>query len=204
MKRRFFLGAAAAASPIALLAASPDIDATAPAAPSSTRARYPNVLLTTHEGKRVRFYDDVIQGNKIVVLNMMYTQCPEVCGGTMVNLARVQRLLGSRMGRDVFMYSITLDARRDTPAVLARYAELAGVGPHWKLLTGRHTDIERLRRALGYVDPDPELDRDLNQHVGMMRAGNDALDRWLACPGMAPAEQLAEEVLWAGMAPAHA
>ena len=202
MKRRFFLGAAAAASPIALLAASPDIDATAPAAPSSTRARYPNVLLTTHEGKRVRFYDDVIRGNKIVVLDMMYTQCPEVCGGTMVNLARVQRLLGSRMGREVFMYSITLDARHDTPAVLARYAELAGVGPHWKLLTGRHTDIERLRRALRYTDIDPEVDRDRTQHTGMLRVGNDVLDRWISCPGLVPAEQLARQAMWIGTASA--
>ena len=200
MNRRFFLGAAASAAPTALMAAALTSKAKAPSTASGTRGKFPNVLLTTHEGERVRFYDDVIRGNKIVVLNMMYTQCPEICGGTMVNLARVQNLLGDRLGREVEMYSISLDARHDTPAVLARYAEIVGVGPHWKLLTGRPTDIERLRRALGFVDPDPALDADRDQHIGMVRAGNDAVDRWLACPGMGPAEQLAQEVLWAGMA----
>lgn len=204
MNRRFFLGAAASAAPSALMAAALTSETKAASAASSTRGKFPNVLLTTHEGQRVRFYDDIIRGNKIVVLNMMYTQCPEVCGGTMVNLARVQNLLGDRLGREVQMVSISLDPRHDTPAVLARYAELIGVGPHWKLLTGRPIDIERLRRALGFVDPDPELDRDRDQHIGMVRAGNDAIDRWLACPGMAPAAQLAQEVLWAGLAAHHA
>lgn len=202
MNRRFFLGAAASAAPTALIAASLRAEPRVPM--SATRGKFPNVLLTTHEGRRVRFYDDVIRGNKIVVLNMMYTQCPEVCGGTMVNLTRVQQQLVEYLGSEVGMYSISLDPRHDTPKVLARYAELIGVGPHWKLLTGRPTDIERLRRALGYVDPDPQVDRDRNQHIGMIRAGNDALDRWLACPGMGPAAQLAQEVLWAGMAVRHA
>ncbi len=116
------------------------------------------------------------------------------------DVKRVQRLLGERMGREVFMYSITLDTRQDTPAVLARYAELAGVGPHWKLLTGRHTDIERLRRALRYTDIDPEVDRDRTQHTGMVRVGNDALDRWISCPGLAPAEQLARQAVRIGRA----
>ena len=44
----------------------------------------------------------------------------------MVNMARAQKLLGERMGREVFMYSITLDPRQDTPQVLARRAELLG------------------------------------------------------------------------------
>ena len=201
MKRRFFLGAAVAA-PSAALAAAVAANDTAPAklAASPGRARFPNVLLTTHRGERVRFYDDVIRGNKIVLLNMMYTQCPEVCGGALVNMARAQRLLGDRMGREVQMVSITLDPRQDTPAVLARHAEIIGAGPDWTFLTGRHTDIERVRRALGFVDRDPKVDADLTAHTGMLRAGNDALDRWMSCPGLAPAEQLAQSALWIGMA----
>lgn len=201
MKRRLFLGATAAASPIALLAAAPAASGNdAPPLAPATRGKFPNVLLTTHEGKRLRFYDDVIRGNKIIVLNMMYTQCPDVCGGTMVNLARVQNVLGERVGRDVFFYSISLDPGHDTPAMLARYAKLVGIAPGWQLLTGRPTDIERLRRALRYVDPDPRVDRDRTQHIGMVRMGNDAVDRWISCPGMAPAEQLARQAVRIGLA----
>ena len=112
MKRRFFLGAAAAAPSAALAAAAASSGAPgAKLTASPGRARFPNVLLTTHRGERVRFYDDVIRGNKISIINMMYTQCPEVCGGSLVNMARAQRLLGERMGREVQMVSITLDPR---------------------------------------------------------------------------------------------
>ena len=32
---------------------------------------FPNPLLQTHDGRQVRFYDDVVKGEKIVVFNMM-------------------------------------------------------------------------------------------------------------------------------------
>lgn len=199
MNRRLILGAAAVAPPVALLAGAFAAPTVAPA-PSLGKGRFPNVPLTTHRGERVRFYDDVIRGNKINIVNMMYTQCPDVCGGALVNMARAQKLLGERMGREVFMYSITLDPRQDTPKVLARHAELVGAGPSWTFLTGSEADTQRLRRALGFVDLDPKVDRDLRSHTGMLRAGNDALDRWIACPAWAPAQQLAQSALWIGLA----
>jgi protein SCO1 len=35
----------------------------------------------------------------------------------------MQRVLGDRMGRDIFFYSITLDPKRDTPGVLKAFIE---------------------------------------------------------------------------------
>jgi len=198
MNRRLLLGAAVAAPPAALVANSLAV-LTAQPVPPPGKGRFPNVSLTTHHGKQVRFYDDVIRGNKINIINMMYTQCPDVCGGALVNMARAQKLLGERMGREVFMYSITLDPRQDTPQVLARHAELLGAGAGWTFLTGKEADIQRLRRALGFVDIDPVVDRDLRAHTGMLRAGNDSLDRWISCPAWAPARQLAQSALWIGI-----
>ena len=57
-----------------------------------------------------------------------------------------------------------------------------------------------LRRALRFSDRNPVIDRDLTQHTGMVRIGNDALDRWAACPGVLRAEQLVREVGWIGLA----
>src|SRR5437867_13065413 len=56
------------------------------------RDRYfPNLVLTTHEGRRVRFYDDLIK-DRIVTINFMYTQCEDGrCPLTMANLVRVQK-----------------------------------------------------------------------------------------------------------------
>jgi cytochrome oxidase Cu insertion factor (SCO1/SenC/PrrC family) len=42
--------------------------------PSSFADRFPNVVLKTHEGKTVRFYDDLLEG-KIVMINFMYATC---------------------------------------------------------------------------------------------------------------------------------
>src|SRR5882724_7870803 len=80
-----------------------------------TQARYfPNVELTTHEGKKVRFYDDLIK-DKIVVINFMYAQCEGICPGITANLVKVQKILEDRVGRDIFMYSITLKPEEDSP-----------------------------------------------------------------------------------------
>lgn len=38
--------------------------------------RFPNLVLRTHEGKNVRFYDDLLKG-KIVLINFMYVTCKE-------------------------------------------------------------------------------------------------------------------------------
>src|SRR2546426_8676669 len=67
------------------------------------RRRFLNVALTTHEGKTVRFYDDLVK-DKTVLLNFFYTNCVNeaICPLSTANLVRVQKLLASRMGRDVF------------------------------------------------------------------------------------------------------
>ena len=125
----------------------------------------------------MRFYDDLIKG-KIIVINMMYAQCEGICPPMTVNLVKVQARLGDRVGRDIFMYSLTLQPELDTPAVLKDYAEAHGIGPGWLFLTGKRREMEILRRKLGFFDPDPAVDRDKSQHSGLVRFGNEALDRW--------------------------
>ena len=160
------------------------------------RERYfPNVVLRTQENKKVRFYDDLIK-NKIVTINFMYAHCEGVCPRTTSNLLKVQKLLGPRVGRDIFMYSITLKPEQDKPKVLKEYAEMHGVGPGWLFLTGRPEDIEFLRRKLGFTDPDPEQDADKSNHIGNVRYGNEALMLWAACPGLADPKWMAESISW--------
>jgi len=155
----------------------------------------PNVALLTHRNRRVRFYDDLVK-DKVVVMNLMYAECEVVCPGITMNLGKVQKLFGRRLGRDIFMYSITLEPEHDTPSVLADYAREHGVGPGWTFLTGAPPDVERLRRSLGFVDPDPVLDKDKANHIGNIRYGNEPLMLWAACPGMADAKWIAESISW--------
>lgn len=155
----------------------------------------PNVELITHEGKKVRFYDDLVK-NKLVVFNFMYAECEGICPTVMMNLARVQKMLGERVGKDIFFYSFTLKPEQDTPKVLGDYAKMHGVKPGWLLLTGKPDDMELLRQKLGFTDPDPEIDRDKSSHIGNLRYGNEPMMRWGACPGMSDPDWIARSILW--------
>src|SRR5262245_6878823 len=123
------------------------------------RRYFPDVRLTTQEGKSVLLYDDLIK-DKMVVLNFMYTRCTGICSPVAANLRRVQQLLAPRVGRDIFFYSFTLKPEEDSPEALREHARRLDAGPGWLFLTGTPADMEKLRRSLGFVDPDPVLDAD--------------------------------------------
>jgi protein SCO1/2 len=160
------------------------------------RYHLPNLELITHEGKKVRFYDDLVKDKKVVI-NFMYTNCGDgTCPVTTANLVRVQKLLKERVGRDIFFYSVTLAPEHDTPAVLKKYAKAYGVGPGWLFLTGQREDVERLRRALGFAYSDPLEDADRTNHVGMIRFGTEPLMIWGTAPGMANPQHLLRVLRW--------
>src|SRR4051794_22681385 len=84
---------------------------TTPVAADNTRwgaDYFPNLPLTTQDGASVRFYDDLIKG-KTVAIDLIYTTCKYACPLETARLVQVQRLLGGRVGRDIFFYSITID-----------------------------------------------------------------------------------------------
>ena len=159
------------------------------------RRHLPNVALIAHTGRRVRFYDDLIKDRKVII-NFMYATCDGICTPLTRNLARVQTLLGDRVGRDIFMYSITLKPENDSAATLREYAAQHQVAPGWLFLTGTAVDIEQLRRALGFTNPDPVEDADTSNHVGMVRYGVEPVARWAACPGMANPKHILRSILW--------
>ena len=50
----------------------------------------PNVSLIDQDGRKVRFYDDVLKGRQ-VVLSAMYSACEKLCPPTMRNLIEARR-----------------------------------------------------------------------------------------------------------------
>lgn len=161
-----------------------------------TRKKYfPNFELTTHEGKRVKFYDDLIK-DKVVVINFMYAKCDGICVPITANLKRVQKLLGNRVGRDIFMYSITLKPQEDTPEKLNHYVQMHNLKPGWTFLTGKPEEIETLRRKMGLYTSNTEQDKDITNHIGMVRYGNEARQWWAMFPGKAKASWIVESILW--------
>lgn len=197
MQRRDFLGLGLAFAPLAAAGRAHATPAQPRRVSAAARSGFmPNVPVVTHTGRRVMFYDDLIR-DRTVLLNFFLVQCTDgACPTATANLRKAQDLLGERMGRDVFFYSISLTPEKDTPRVLKAYAENFDVKPGWTFLTGRRADIERLRRAIGFVEADPERDRDVNNHVGMGRYGDDRLDRWGGISLSTSPEHIASTFKW--------
>lgn len=134
---------------------------------------FPNIPLTTQDGKTVRFYDDLLKG-KAVAINFIYTSCTEVCPLETANLVQVYRQLGERAGRDIVFYSISIDPKNDTPEVLKAYA--AKFGAPWLFLTGNPEDIQRLGKKIGML-----RDRDVaagSHHSAQLLLGDEPKGQW--------------------------
>jgi protein SCO1 len=74
-------------------------------------------VLTDQTGKRRTLAD--FKG-KVVVLFFGYTHCPDACPTTMADLAKVMKQLGADAAATQVLF-VTLDPKRDTPALLAQY-----------------------------------------------------------------------------------
>ena len=146
----------------------------ASAAPEGSRFTpdyFTNVEVVTHEGKTLRFYDDLIKGKKVVV-NFIYLNCVDICPLSTSRMAQIRQRLGEAVGRDVFIYSITMEPEHDTPELLNAYADAFGAGEGWLFLTGKPEDIKLIRHRLG------DRSRRLSEHRNDLVLGNDETGDW--------------------------
>ena len=160
-----------------VLAAAVSLDVARVSAASHWGADYfPNVPLTTQDGKTVRFYDDLLK-DKNVAIYLMYTTCKYSCPLETARMAQVQRYLGDRVGKDLFFYSISIDPQHDTPEAMKAYAQKYHAGPGWLFLTGNGSDIELIGRKLGlYGSLNP---RNLDRHAPSLMIGNVPAGQWM-------------------------
>jgi protein SCO1/2 len=139
-----------------------------------------DATLVDHEGAPARFRSDVI-GDRIVVVDFVYTTCTTVCPVLSSVFARVQERLGERLERGVRLVSVSLDPARDTPARIKAYASRFGAGPHWKWLTGNQEDVEQVLKGLGAYTPN------FSAHAPMVLVGDGRAGGWTRFNGF-PAE----------------
>jgi protein SCO1 len=140
-----------------------------------------NVPMVTQDGQQVHFYDDVLKGRTVAV-NFIYTRCMFACPLETARMLQVQKILGDRVGKDIFFYSVSIDHDHDTPAVLKEYMQDFDIGPGWTFLTGQRSDIDLLAVRLGLTD-DPNITdgpgRDIDGHTPHLLIGNEPTNQWL-------------------------
>ncbi len=137
---------------------------------------FPNVELTTHNGKKVRFYDDLLKGKKVAVA-VMYTSCSAECPLITARMVELRKALGDRVGKDIFFYSISIDPW-DRPEVLKEYAGKFGAGePGWEFLTGNDEDIKLITKKLGLSRLSDRDNKD--GHTASLMVGEVASGQWM-------------------------
>jgi protein SCO1/2 len=167
---------------------------------------FPNVVVHTHDGRKALFYRDLLRGRTVLV-NCVSVRNDAVYPVT-ANLARVQRLLGERLGRDVFMYSLGVDPEHDTPPALRAFAERHGAEDGWLFLYARPEDVEVVRGSLFAAHGGAHARQHGGAHgshaappvedcsMGLIRYGNEAVGLWGSVPAKADPEWIAKRVSW--------
>ena len=74
-----------------------------------------NVTVVDQDGKRIDFYEDLVKG-RVVAINFIYTTCTAICPMQGNQFARLQTMLGDRLGKDVLLISISADPEADSRA----------------------------------------------------------------------------------------
>jgi len=158
------------------------------AAPDSPAHKYfTDVELVTQNGQKVKFYSDLLQG-KVVIINSFFATCQGSCLPLNQNLAKVQEALGDRLGKDVYILSISVDPTVDTPPNLNAYAKKLHARPGWYFLTGAKENVDFALKKIGqFVD-------DKQDHLNIFIIGNERTGLWKKAFGLAKSEELVKVV----------
>jgi len=158
------------------------------AAPDSPGHKYfTDVELINQNGKKVKFYSDLLQG-KVVIINSFFATCQGSCLPLNRNLEKVQEALGDRLGKDVYILSISVDPEVDTPTALNAYAKKLNAKPGWFFLTGAKENVAFALKKIGqFVD-------DKQDHLNIFIIGNERTGLWKKAFGLAKSEELVKVV----------
>ncbi len=104
----------------------------------------PNFALQDSKGRLVALSD--FRG-KVVVLNFVYTRCPDVCPLHSEKIAEIQEMINRTPMQDLVRFvTITTDSASDTPEIMKSYGRTHGLSPvNWVFLTSSVEAPEQTR-----------------------------------------------------------
>ncbi len=101
--------------------------------------------------------------DKITLLAMVYTHCPDICPMTTHNMYLVEQKLPDDFKNKVKFVVISFDPNRDTPSVLKKFAEIRDYSfGKWSLLSGdeQNTKEVMLKFGIKAIPADSSYDAD--------------------------------------------
>ena len=127
------------------------------AAEAKARDYFSNVELVDQNGQRLKFYDEVLKDN-IVVISFIFTNCQSACPLMTRNLTMIRDMLREDERRNIQFISISIDPLRDTPSAMKEFAQKHDADiDGWLWLTGQPDDVNYITKRLGSYTDDPEL-----------------------------------------------
>jgi len=105
-------------------------------------------------GKPVRLGDYF--GKKPMILNLVYYNCPMLCGEVLSGLEGALRVLKFDVGKEFDVLSVSFDPRETPDMATRKKAEFlkrygrAGAAEGWHFLTGPQESIDALTKAAGF------------------------------------------------------
>ncbi len=144
---------------------------------------FTDVELIDQDGRKLRLYSDLMKG-KTVIINSFFAADQGSSPVMNRNLKAIQDALGERLGKDVIIFSISVDPLTDTPARLKEYARTLGAKPGWHFLTGDKKNVDFALRKFGqYVE-------NKQDHQNIIIIGNERTGLWKKAFGLAKSEDL--------------
>ncbi len=114
----------------------------------------PELAFRDETGKPVRLGDYF--GKKPVILNLVYYQCPMLCGEVLSGLESALRVLKFDVGKEFDVLTVSFDphetpdmATKEKAEFLKRYGR-PGAADGWHFLTGPQESIDALTQAAGF------------------------------------------------------
>jgi cytochrome oxidase Cu insertion factor (SCO1/SenC/PrrC family) len=74
----------------------------------------PDVHIYDQHGRSLRFRSDLLNG-KTVAINFIFTSCTTTCPPLTTAMRAIQRELADRVGRDIWLISVSVDPAVDRP-----------------------------------------------------------------------------------------
>ena len=146
------------------------------------RSYFTDLELLTQEGRKVRFYSDVLEG-RTVLINVIYANCKDACPLITQQLNEVRRQIPDLFGKRVFFVTLSSDPMLDTPQILKQFAQKQGADvAGWTFLTGSKENMDQVLKKLGQYAQNKE------EHSTGLIAGNVGAKRWAKLrPDLPPA-----------------
>jgi len=148
---------------------------------------FTNVVLINQDGQQMRLYSDLIRGKTVVIIPF-FTSCTGVCPVMNRGLENIQERIGDRLGKDIYLISISVDPLTDTPPRLKEYAKRFNARPGWYFLTGKKENVDLALFKLGQQVEARE------DHSNIMIVGNDRTGLWKKAFSLAKTEELIKVV----------